>query len=520
MEISHKPEDTSPLDLPALALGIVGALLAIKLLLHFATNAFGPYEVHRDAFLYMAMGEHLRLFAMDFPPAIAILSQLTRGLLGDSLFAIRLPIALFSTALALLAALTARELGGGRFAQGLAALAVLANGMMLRTGNLFQPVALDQFWWTLALFALVKLTRTEEPRWWIAFGIACGLGLLTKFSVLIFGFAALLALLATAERRWLMTRWPWIAAATAAVLGSPSFIGQINLGWPLLDQMGVLRGGQLARVTPLQFILEQPLMGMGFVVAVIGIAALAFGRSWKPYRVVGWTAVFAFLTLLALKGKAYYLGPIYPVMYGAGAVVLERFRLPKWGAVARWGTVALVAGYGALTLPLGLPILAPPTMERYLAWLSMERTTETNVGASERLPQDYADMLNWREQIEEVARVYDGLPDEDRERAVILASNYGEAGAIDFYGPRYGLPKARAFVGTYWYFGPGDLPGEVLVLHGFREDDFSSFCESKTAAGYVTHPYAVAEQRDLTIYVCREPRETLQELWPRLAGEQ
>ncbi|UCF21089.1 MAG: glycosyltransferase family 39 protein [Gemmatimonadota bacterium] len=505
-------------DRPPLAIGVVSALVALKLLLHLATNALGPYEIHRDAFLYMAMGEHLRLFGMDFPPAIAMLSEATRALLGDSLFALRVPIALFSTGLLLLGALTARELGGGRFAQGMAALAVLANLLFLRSGNLFQPVVMDQFWWPLGLFALVKLARTEEPRWWIVFGLSCGLGLLTKFSMLIFGFAVFLALLATPARKTFATRWPWLAAGIAIVLGSPSFIGQIRLGWPLFDQMGDLRSAQLARVSGLEFIGEQILMGMGFILAVIGIAALTFAPSWRRYRVVGWTGLFAFLTLLVLKGKSYYIGPIYPVLYGAGAVVLERFRMPRWGALARWVTVVLVASWGAITLPLGLPVLAPPTMERYLAWLSLEGTTETNIGRQERLPQDYADMLNWREQVEEVARVYNSLPADERERAVIFASNYGEAGAIDFYGPRYGLPKAIAVTGTYWFFGPGDLPGEIVIFHGFDGNDLDDFCGSLEAAGYITHPYAVAEQRDLTVYVCRDTRTTLQELWPQLAG--
>ncbi|HSG82508.1 MAG TPA: glycosyltransferase family 39 protein [Gemmatimonadota bacterium] len=504
---------------PDIAFAVAGALVGLNLALHLATNAVGAYEFHRDAFLYMAMGEHLRLFAMDFPPFIAIVSRVTRGILGDSLFAIRLVPALFSTALVLIAALSARELGGGRFAQGLAALAVVANVLFLRSGNLFQPVVMDQFWWTLALFALLKLARTEEPRWWIVFGLSCGLGLLTKFSMLIFGFAAFLALLATTARRSFLTRWPWIAAGIAVLIGSPSFIGQTRLGWPLFDQMGDLQSAQLARVSPLQFILDQPLMGLGFFVAILGIAALAFAPAWKRYRTVGWTALFAFLTLLVLRGKSYYIGPIYPVMYGAGAVIIEGIRRPRWGAITRWGTVALLAGYAIITLPLGLPFLAPPTMERYLAWLNMEGATETNVGAQERLPQDYADMLNWREQVEEVAKVYHSLPAGDRERAVILASNYGEAGAIDFYGPRYDIPKARAFVGSYWFFGPGDLPGEVIILHGFRKDQFEDFCREVAAAGYVDHPYAVAEQRDLTVYVCRGPRETLQQMWPRLAGE-
>jgi hypothetical protein len=504
---------------PPIAIGVIATLIGIKLALHLATNLFGPYEIHRDAFLYMAMGEHLRLFAMDFPPFIALLSETTRGLLGDSLFAIRLPSALMSCLLLLVATLTARELGGGRFAQGLAGLCVLASTLFLRSGNLFQPVVIDQLWWTLALFALIKLFRTDDRRWWIVFGIVAGMGLLTKFSMLIFGFAVFLALLLTPARRELLTRWPWIAAAIAVVVGSPSFIGQISLDWPLLQQMGELRGGQLSRVTPLEFLGDQPRMGLGFIVALLGLGALTFGSKWRLYRLVGWSCLLAFVTVIALKGKAYYIGPVYPVLYGAGAAVLERFRVPRWGAVVRWGIAALVLAYGAVALPIALPILAPPTMERYLVWLGMQDAAETNVGAQERIPQDYADMLNWREQVKEVARVYHELPPDDRERAVILASNYGEAGAIDFYGPRYGLPKARAFVGSYWFFGPGDLPGHVIIFHGFEDDDFRDFCASINAAGFVTHPYAVGEERDLTVYVCREPSRTLQEMWPGFEGE-
>lgn len=512
------PQSTAP-NRPPIAVAAIGTLIGIKLVLHVAANAFGPYEFHRDEFLYMAMGEHLRLFAMDFPPFIAILSEMTRAVLGDSLFALRLPPAIVSSLLVLLAALTARELGGGRFAQALAGLSVLASPMFLRTGNLLQPVVIDQLWWTLALFALIMRVSSGDRRWWLAFGAAAGMGLLSKFSMLLLGFAVFLAILVTARRRDLLTRWPWLAAVTAFVIGSPSFIGQIRLNWPLFDQLDDLRSGQLARVTPVEFLGDQPLMGLGFIVAMVGLVALAFARRWRPYRLVGWSCLLAFATLIALKGKSYYIGPVYPVLYGAGAVVLERFRAPRWGVVARWATVAVVVVYAAITLPLGLPILAPPTMERYVGWLGEERATETNVGAQERLPQDYADMVNWREQVEEVARVYHALSAEDRERAVLVASNYGEAGAIDFYGPRYGLPRARAFVGTYWFFGPGDLPGDVIVFHGFRQDDLGDFCGSLTAAGYVTHPYAVAEQRDLTVYVCRGPQRTLQELWPSYGGE-
>jgi hypothetical protein len=127
-------------------------------------------------------------------------------------------------------------------------------------------------------------------------------------------------------------------------------------------------------------------------------------------------------------------------------------------------------------------------------------------------------MLNWKEQVKEVAAVYHALPDTDRERAVIFASNYGEAGAIDFYGPRYGIPKAIAVVGTYWFFGPGDLPGDIVILHGVGRDEAADYCGTIEVVSTVTHPFAVEEERDVVISICREPRQTLQELWPSMAG--
>ncbi|UCD25270.1 MAG: glycosyltransferase family 39 protein, partial [Gemmatimonadota bacterium] len=221
-----KPESGST----RLAWSIVGLMVVVKLALHFGVNLLGPYEFHRDEFLYMAMGEHLQLWSMDFPPFIAIVSEFTRSLFGNSLFAIRLFPALFGAALLVLAATLARDLGGRRLAQLLAAFFVFASLLFMRAANLFQPVVFDQVWWTVALLALVKLGSSNDRRWWILFGVACGFGLLSKFSVLIFGLAALIGLLISTRRTDLLTPWPWYAALIAFAIGSPSIVGQIQLG--------------------------------------------------------------------------------------------------------------------------------------------------------------------------------------------------------------------------------------------------------------------------------------------------
>jgi hypothetical protein len=497
---------------PHLAFAVVGTLVAVKL---------GPYEFHRDEFLYMAMGEHLRLFRMDFPPFIAMLSEIARGLLGDSLFAVRFFPALFSAGVMVLAALIAREFGGGRFAQGLAALCVLCSPLFMRSGTLFQPVVFDQFWWTLGLYALVRWSKQPEPRWWLVFGAACGLGLLSKFSVLVFGLAVLLALVVTPARRALKTPWPWVAAAMAFIIGSPSIIGQIRLGLPILDQMGDLRSAQLARVTPFEFVIEHLLWNpVAGVVLLAGLAALVGSKRFRPFGLVGWSCLWALILLVVLRGKPYYAGPVHATLFAAGAVVLDGMRIPRWGAVLRWGAVTAVVAWGMLTLPLGFPVLPPSRMEAYVNAIGDEGARTTNVGEIERLPQDYADMLGWREFVAAVANVYHGLPAADREQAVILTSNYGEAGAIDFYGPEHGLPKAVAVVGTYWFFGPGDKPGDVTVVIGFGREEIGGRFSTLDSAAYWTHPYMVAEQRNLTFFVGRKPEETLQEIWPRFEGAQ
>ncbi|HUF10382.1 MAG TPA: hypothetical protein VMO47_13765 [Rhodothermales bacterium] len=252
--------------------------------------------------------------------------------------------------------------------------------------------------------------------------------------------------------------------------------------------------------------------------AILGAWWLTLGREAANQRLLGLTCVLAFLTLLLLQGKSYYIGPIFPVLFAAGAVRLERMQLGVWGRVVRWGIVTVLAIYLVVLLPLGVPVLGPRAMEQYLVNMGMQSVATTNVGEEGRIPQDYADMLYWEEMTQVVADVHHGLPPEDRKKTVILASNYGEAGAIEFYGPRYDLPRPVAFVGSYWHFGPGELPGDVLILVGHELDDWEGFFESVEPVAVVGHPYAVEEQRAVAIVVARNPEQTLQELWPSLEG--
>jgi len=504
---------------PPFATLLVGALAGGTFLLHLIVNLATPYGIHRDEFLYFAMGDHLRLWHMDFPPAIAILSVVSRFVLGDSLPALRFVPALAAGALVVLAALLARELGGRRFAQGFAALAVVASVFFLRAGSLFMPVILDALWWTVGFYALARLCRGDEPgRWWLLLGVAGGIGLLTKFSILFFGFGVLVALLATRWRATLLTRWPWLVLLVALALGSPSLVGQVSLGWPLIGQMQDLQQNQLTYVSVAGFFLTQLMFGPAVLVGAWGTLALLLSPRLKPFRLIGWTVLAVWVTLVILHGKAYYVGATYPVMFAAGGVALEAARRRVPGAWTAWALAGLTAAYGLLVLPLGLPILKPGPTERYIHAIGAVQALRDNQGMPLRLPQDYADMLGWPERVAAVAQAYRALSPLERARAVIIGNNYGEAGALEFYGPKVGLPPVVSAAGSFWYWGPGDRPGSVAVTLGEAREGLYRLYDSVEAGPHLVNPLTVREEQDLTIYVCRNPKSTLQAIWQGEAG--
>lgn len=504
---------------PPFAAGLVLLQAALKLFLHVTVNLRTPYGFHRDELLYLGMGRHLRIWGMEFPPAIGIVAEVSRTLLGDSLTAIRFFPALFGAAVLVLAALIAREMGGGRVAQGMAAFCVLTSPLFLRSANLLQPVVMDQLIWTAALYALVRLCRGYGPGGWVVLGLILGLGLLTKFSVAFIGLAILAGTLASPLRGALLTPWPWVGLLCALVVGAPSLVAQVRLGFPVVAQMADLKASQLERIGPADFLLGQLLWGPAVLLAIAGLYGLLADSALRPFRVLGWTCVAAFVILMALQGKAYYAGPLYPTLFAAGGVLFEKAAEGLAAELLQVGAVAILLAFAVGTLPLGLPILPPPAMASYAHALGVDAAVRTNTGEVGALPQDYADMLGWEEQVAAVARVYHTLPAARRERVVVIAGNYGEAGALDYYGPSYGLPQVVSPAGSYWFFGPGDRPGDVVITIGVPAEELRRFFHTVETAATVSHPWAVEEERRLTILIGSGPRTTLQELWPSLAGQ-
>jgi 4-amino-4-deoxy-L-arabinose transferase-like glycosyltransferase len=497
-----------------LAIGLVAIFAGTKLLLHFVTIFFTPYEIHRDEFLYLAMGEHLRLWNMDFPPAIAILANTARLVFGDTLFAIRFFPAIAGAAIVALTAMLVRELGGGRGAQAMAMLAVMCNPLFMRTAVLFQPVVFDQLCWTLGLCAMARLARGPRLQDWILLGVAFGLGLLNKFSILFFGAAAFVGFLLSPQRRMVFSRGAWIALAITLLLGSPSIVGQVRLGFPVTIHMADLQTQQLHRVTHGEYLSGQVLMlGPSVLLAGLGLWFLVSARAMRQCRALGLTCAAVFVLLLFLHGKPYYTGPIYPALFAAGATVV--FGWPS--GYARWlrltgGTLILL--FGLFSLPFGLPILPPERMARYAARAGLTTAVTTNQGKVLPLPQDYADMIGWKDQVQAVARAFASLSVERQAVTGLFAQNYGQAGALEFYGPRLGL-TAPIMLPNNFLLWPAKPECEAILTVGISEAYLQKFFAKVSVLDRFDHPWMVPEERNLLICLAAQPTRDLQEAWKR-----
>jgi hypothetical protein len=498
----------------------VKILALLTIVMHCAINYYSPYGFHRDEFLYFAMGDHLQLWRMDFPPLIGIIANCSRILFGDSMVAMRFFPALAGGLMILIAADSVRCLGGKSFAQILSAMAILASALYLRTANLFQPVVFDELWWTLGLWCLLRWRNSGNNRWWIGLGIVMGFGLLTKFSIVFFGFGVLIGLLATNERRLLVTRWPWIALALTLIIGIPSIVGQIRLGFPVAAQLDDLRSSQLIFVSYSHFILGQFLiLGIAAVVAITGIVALLLSQRFSSYRILGWVFIGSFTILLLTHGKEYYLGPIYPLMIAAGAVIFEQVGTGRMAVLFRSLTILVITLLGLVVVPLGLPIFTPSETEQYCRRHGITVALKTNRNTTLRLPQDYADMLGWEDRVIELSKIFNTLTPAQRTDAVILARNYGEAGAIDFFGPRLGLPHALCTSGSYWFFGPGQKSGKVAIAMGCDKFALMKNWLSVKPIGHLKNEWTVEEEQDLTFYLCEDEIQSVQNVWPLFEGK-
>ncbi|MDP9122081.1 MAG: glycosyltransferase family 39 protein, partial [Acidobacteriota bacterium] len=498
-------------------LGVVAALALVKLLLHLATTGLFGYGFFVDELYFLACSRHLAWGFVDMPPLFPAVTALVRAVLGESLLAIRLLPALAGTALVVLTGLMARDLGGRRFAQGIAALAVLTAPIWLVLHSIHTMNALEQLFWAGCAWLVIRIVRDDRPRLWVLFGLVAGLGLLNKHSMAFFGLALAAGLLLTPERRAFRSRWLWLGGLLAALVFLPNLVWVVEHHFPHFEMLAnIKRDGRDVQANPLQFMVQQILLfnPLALPLWLGGLAWLLADPAGRRYRVLGITYLAILAEMFLLDGRPYYPAPAYPMLFAAGGVAVE-----QWLAARRWrgprlAYAALLALSGAILAPLFAPLLPPETMIRYARAIgvSQPRIETHRLGP---LPQLMADRFGWQEMAEEVARVYRSLPAEDRARAAVFGQNYGQAGAIDLFGPALGMPPAVSGHLSYFLWGPRGYTGEVMIVMGDRREVLARKFRRVELAGHVFHPYSMPYQH-FDIFVCRGPVEPLPVLWPQL----
>lgn len=491
--------------------GVFGIALAFVLLELVA----GPrYGIFRDELYYLACADHLAFGYVDQPPLSILVLAGVKALLGEGLLALRLVPALLGGALVVLGSRLARELEGDGRAQLFAALAVAIVPQYLGICSFYSMNAFDLVFWSASALLVTRMIRTDDVRLWLPLGALLGVALLNKISPLFFAFGLAVATLATPLRSHLRRWQPWAGTAIALLLFAPYVAWNAAHDWATLEFMERAARYKNAALSPTQFLGAQLLEIHPFNAAlwIGGLAWLLFARAGRRFRALGILFLAVLAVMLATNAKPYYLGAAYPMLLAAGAVGFERLTASRgW----RWplpAAAALLILGGAAIAPFAVPLLPVESFIAYQKTLGLAPAQAENNSLGP-LPQHFADRFGWKEMAEEVARVYRELPEADREGLIIVTGNYGEAGALRYFGRDLGLPTAFSQHNSY-YFWPPKKEGVVAVLTvGIDPEDLAEGFESVEVVGHLDHPYAMPYENESPILIARGFRGSLEEAW-------
>jgi hypothetical protein len=508
-------EQQSPQRTPA-GPYLVLSLAAAKLLLHLLTA--NRYGVFRDEMYGLACAQHLAWGYTSHPPGGIVIAWIARFLFGDSLFGLRFFPALAGAALVVLTGKMVREMGGRTFAQGLAALAVCVAPIYLIFDHWLMMNAFEPLIWLGCAYCVLRVITTGDGWYWLGFGALAGIGLETKYSILFLIVGILIGLALTPQRQRLSDWRLWAGLLIGGVIALPNFLWQLRHGFPFLEHLHQVAASQRDVIrTPMAFVIDQMVM-MEPATALLWIGGtvwLLIGPQRDRFGVFGWTFLSVLGAFIVLKGKNYYVSPVYPIVFAAGAIAAEQITEQRRRRWMRTAYVGLVAVSGIVLAPLTVPILSPTTLVRYEQRLGLGSPVVFEHQENGPLPQYFADEFGWENMVRETARVYHTLSPEEQKRTAIFANDWGDAAAIDFFGPKYGLPRAISNRDSYWDWGPRGYDGSiVIILKSDGTGDRQHFASVETV-GHVEDPYSRRDEW-FEINVCRGLQFNLQEAWPKM----
>jgi hypothetical protein len=484
---------------------LVALALAVTLL-HILTN--GQYGFHRDELLTFDNAHHLAWGYVVYPPLTPLLGRVELELFGTSLRGFRFFAAVAQGLVLLLAGLAARELGGKREAQLVAALAVAVGGHSLFSGAFMSYSSFDYLWWVIVAYFVIRLFKSDDPRWWVAIGAALGLGMMTKYTMGFLVVGVVGGVLLTPARRYLKSPWLWCGVALAILIVLPNFVWQVQHDFVSREFLKSIHARDIRRGWTDYFLLNQLWKCANPITVPLWCAGLwyLFARpEGKRYRMLGWMYVIPLVALFIARGRDYYLASAYPILIAVGAVHGERWvrtLSTRTASTVRQTTWISLATAGLTTAAVTLPI-APINS----SWWHF---------ADQVLGGNFGYQIGWPEMVRTVAGIRDSLPVEERSRLAILAGDDSEVGAVNLYGSVYHLPRAISGSNSNWYRGYGDPPPEIVIAVGNDPRVLFDNFESCTLAGHLTNQWGIRNDvfGDYSdVFVCRHLRSPWPEFW-------
>jgi len=471
------------------------------------------YGYFRDELYYIALSDNLDFGYVDIPPLVPFLLAIVRFFLGTSFISLHLLPAVCGAMVVWLVSLMVKELGGNLYAQLLALTCVTLAPIFLCFETVYTYDAFDKLCWTLLLYMLVLLLKTEDKKYWIYFGIVAGLGLMTKISMLFLGFGIFLALLMTKDRKNFLCRQLWIGGLIAFLIFSPYILWQIKEGLPALEYYKNYAIGKTWPTTPLEFIKNQivVLNVLAAPVWLLGIYYFIFNKNGKKFRVLGYAYFIVLIICVYLKVKFYLPAPFYTVLFAGGAVSIEGFAEKRHFRWLRKIPAIAIFLMGLVSVPFVRPVL-PIDLLIKVSGRGVYMGVKGERHRLGRLHQHFADRFGWEEMAATVGEVYNGLNEEDRSKACVLAGNYGEAGAIWFFGEKYNLPKPISGHLQYSIWGSRGYSGEVVIALGVDLEELKEQFNSVNQVAHLKCLLAMNYERYLLIYVCKGPKKPLEEI--------
>jgi hypothetical protein len=478
----------------------VGIAAAVALV-HLLTNH--NYGLHRDELQVLSDARHLDWGFVPYPPLTPFVERVGLGIFGTSLVGLRL-LSVIAQALAIVVTgLMAWELGGGRLAQVTAALAVALSPLPLFEGTEFQYTTYDYLWWVLTAYFVIRLVRTENPRWWLAIGATVGVGLLTKYTICFLVAGILAGLLLTSARRFLLNGWFWGGAALASLIFLPNLVWQIRHGFISVHFLQHIHARDVGEGRAQGFVRQQFLICVNVFAAPLWIAGLlAFLRD-RRYRILAWMYLVPFALFFFGKGRSYYLAAAYPMLLAMGAVAGERWVISLsriWRRTVEAVFFTGLAACGVYICALVLPIASSGRLKDIAL---------ANNG-------DLREEIGWNELVNTVAGIRDSLPPQQRDAVGVLVGNYGEQGAIEILGQAYQLPVPISMTNSAWLRGYPVPPPSVLIVLGFSREDAEQAFTSCRLAGHNGNRYGVKNEESEyhpDVFVCGGPRLGWAEFW-------